>query len=116
MRKRLPKQMTTEQYLCRFEAEIAALKHAYCDIFGFWRRCACKRCRRARACVGDHSACLKGGLAEVPRRAQWQARQMLIKGTPKHAGPPEKMAREYMPAVIFEMEEKRDQLRLSIPK
>jgi hypothetical protein len=45
--------ITAEKYVARFEAEVAKLARHYCSVFGFWRDCSFKPCRRARRCIGD---------------------------------------------------------------
>jgi hypothetical protein len=113
--KQPPTRITLTQYIRRFGAEAEALKRAYCDIFGLWRSCPFKPCRRHRACAGDCSVCLKRGMASVPREVQWRARQRLIRATPESAGPPERTARECMPVALFELEAQRERQRLSGP-
>jgi hypothetical protein len=100
MTKQAPTKMTSEQYVARFNAEKARLTRDYCDMFKFWLHCAFRPCRKARRCVGDARACLKHRAAEVPRDAQWQARQQILASTPVNAGPPERTARECMPAYL----------------
>jgi hypothetical protein len=92
--------MTSAQYVARFNAEKAKLARAYCDIFKFWRNCRFKPCRKTRCCVGDQNICLKRRAAEVPRDIQWQARQQMLASTPANAGPPERMAREFLPEAL----------------
>jgi hypothetical protein len=103
--------MTPEQYLRRFAAEEALLKRAYCTMFGFWRRCPFKRCRKARCCVGDQDACLRCRVDEIDRHTQWRARQQLIIATPASAGPPERTARACLPMAFFELAENRERRR-----
>jgi hypothetical protein len=83
--------------VARFNAEKAALKRRYCNLFGFWRACALKRCRKERACSGDAGICLARRVDEVSRAMQWQARQDIMRATPAEAGPPERTAREFLP-------------------
>ena len=101
LRREAAKTISPERYAARFAAERAKLVRAYCDLFGFWRRCSLKRCRKLRRCGGDAAACLKRRASEVPRGAQWQARQRVIAATPASAGPPERTARESMPAELL---------------
>jgi hypothetical protein len=42
-------------------------------------------------------ACVKRCATEIPRDVQWRARQQVLASTPASAGPPERMAREFMP-------------------
>ncbi len=92
--------MTAERYTARFQAEKASLARHYCNAFKFWRGCPFKRCRRARLCSGDQNACLKRRAQAVPLAVQWQARQRILAATPADAGPPERMAREFLPGVL----------------
>ena len=94
--------MTPERYAARFRAEKTVLSRHYCDVFKFWRACPLKRCRRDRRCSGDPNACLKRREREVPRKAQWDARQKIIVATPPDTGAPERMARELMPGMLAE--------------
>jgi hypothetical protein len=91
------KTLTSERYVARLNAAKAKLARDYCDIFKFWRDCAFKPCRKARRCIGDQNACLKRRAKDVPRDLQWQARQKILASTPADAGPPERMAREFLP-------------------
>ncbi len=97
MTKQTAAKSTPEQYSARFNAEKAALQRHYCDVFKFWRTCPFKRCRKARTCSGDADVCLKRREKEIPRDIQWQARQRILASTPASAGPPERMAREFLP-------------------
>jgi hypothetical protein len=96
LRVELPKKMTTEQYVARFNAEKAALQRHYCTVFKFWLACPFKPCRKSRACRGEQYACLKRSIERVPRDIQFQARQRIMEATPATADPPERMAREFL--------------------
>ena len=93
--------MTTAAYNRRFAAERKKLERHYCDAFGLWRTCRFKPCRKHRACMGNAKACLKGGVAGVSRHEQWQARAEILASTLPSAGPPERMAREYLPGTFY---------------
>jgi hypothetical protein len=95
--------ITAEKYVARFEAEAAKLARHYCGVFGFWRDCQFKPCRRARRCIGDAPACLKEREHEIARGHQWQARQQVLASTPANAGPPERTAREILPSGLCEL-------------
>ena len=97
MNKKPPAKMTSAQYVARLNAAKAKLARHYCTVFKFWRDCAFKPCRKARRCSGDQNACLKRRARDVPRELQWQARHQILASTPAHAGPPERMAREFLP-------------------
>lgn len=100
MSKQTPNKFTKERYAARFHAEKAALQRHYCTVFKFWRMCAFKRCRKARSCSGNAQLCLRRRVQEIAREAQWQARQHILASTPAAAGPPERTAREYLPAAL----------------
>ncbi|MGA3308379.1 MAG: hypothetical protein ABSD08_07165 [Xanthobacteraceae bacterium] len=100
MSKKAPKKPTIERYVARLNAEKALLARHYCTIFKFWRTCPLQRCRKARICSGDQHACLKRREKDVPRKIQWQARQQILVSTPANAGPPERMAREFLPGSL----------------
>ena len=101
MRKPATRTMTQERYGARFHAERALLARHYCTVFKFWRDCPLRRCRRERDCCGDQHACLKRRQQEIPRKIQWRARQQILRSTPANAGPPERMAREYLPSSFY---------------
>lgn len=91
----------TERYIARLNAEKAALRRHYCNTFKFWRICPVRHCRKARACRGDAAFCLKRRLPEISREVRWQARQVVLAATPRHAGPGERMAREFLPEALI---------------
>ncbi len=92
--------LTNERYAARFDAEKTALVRHYCDVFKFWRACPFKLCRKARRCSGDHKACLARRMKEIPRDVEWRARQEVLQATPADAGPPERIAREFLPSAL----------------
>jgi hypothetical protein len=100
MTKQTAEQQTPEDYATRLAAEKEALRRHYCDVFGFWRSCALKRCRKARSCSGDAEMCLKRRAPEIPRDMQWQARRQILLATPADAGPAERTAREFLPGAL----------------
>ena len=97
--------------MARFHAEKAVLARHYCTVFKFWRDCPFKRCRRERTCCGDEHACLKRGQDEIPRKVEWRARQQILRSTPANAGPPERMAREFLPSSFYPQPGGADQSR-----
>jgi hypothetical protein len=101
MSKQTTAKLSAEQYAARIDAEKAALRRHYCDVFKFWRMCPFRRCRKARACAGDAKLCLKRRVHEIPREIQWQARQHILVSTPPDAGSPERMAREFLPVSLL---------------
>ena len=72
----------TEQHTARLEAEKAALRRHYCNVFTFWHGCQLPRCRKLRCCSGDAKLCLRSRGWEIPRHIQWQARQQLLQSLP----------------------------------
>jgi hypothetical protein len=95
------RQLTGAEFAARFKAEKARQQRRYCDAFKLWRHCACKRCRRQRACRGDPNACLKRVFGVVPQQTQWQARQDILDATPRTIGAPERAARLCMPRDFY---------------
>ncbi len=100
MTKQASEQQTPEEYAARFAAEKAALQRYYCEVFGFSRTCALKRCRKVRSCSGDAEVCLGRRAREIPRDVQWQARRQILAAMPADAGPAERNARELLPGAL----------------
>ena len=48
-----------------------------CSLFGFWRVCARKRCRRALMCSGNPFACFHQFWSHVPEEAKVRYRAMI---------------------------------------
>jgi hypothetical protein len=92
--------LTREDFRARFDAEKLALARHYCTLFGFWRSCRFKPCRRARACKGDHRACLQRAVGRIARAEQFAARQRLLAMTPANLPAPERAARDLMPNTL----------------
>ena len=84
--------------LCR---RAARLQRHYCNLFKFWRACRDKRCRRHLRCCGDTSECLKSRIGEIPRHAQFLAREAVLVSTPHNAGGAERTVRQFMPRDII---------------
>lgn len=95
------RKLTGAQFSARYKAEKIRQQRRYCDVFALWRRCANRRCRRQRTCVGDQGACLKRALVAVPHAAQWQVRQDFLAATPKNIGAPERAVRQCMPSDLY---------------
>ena len=95
------RRLTAEQFIARYKAEKSLQRGRYCEVFELWRRCTSRRCRRQRACAGDHAACLKRALPAVPHGAQWQAREKILAATAKNIGAPERAARQCMPVDLY---------------
>ena len=94
---RLPRRMTGQAYEARYRAEAKFLRRYYCTLFGFWKGCAFKPCRKAHACAGDAQACLRRNEGFVSREKQFVARQEVLEATPANIGAPERLARQAMP-------------------
>jgi hypothetical protein len=90
--------LAAERTKARLRDAKAKLRRHYCTVFKFWRACRFKRCRCARACMGDGKACLKRGVGAISRDTQWEARQKILAKTPASTGAPERAARECMPS------------------
>lgn len=100
MSRQTSKKLTPERYAARYNAEKAALQRHYCTVFKFWRMCAFRKCRKARACSGDAQVCLRRRVHEIARETQWRARRQILIATPAAAGPPERTARECLAAAL----------------
>jgi hypothetical protein len=100
MSKQTVEQQKPEEYAARFAAEKSALQRHYCEVFGFWRSCALRRCRKVRSCSGDAEACLRRRVREIGRDVQWQARRHILAATPADAGPAVRNARELLPGAL----------------
>lgn len=88
--------LAREEFRARFEAETVRVQRHYCTVFRLWRTCRAKPCRRLRACAGDPAACLKRGVAALPRGAVFDARQALVAAMPRNCAAPEREARLIM--------------------
>jgi hypothetical protein len=94
---RLPPAMSARAYETRYRAEVKALRQYYCSLFGFWKWCAHKPCRKARACAGNALGCLQRNGVELSNDEQFRARQKVLEATPRNIGAPERRARQTMP-------------------
>jgi hypothetical protein len=98
---RAARAISPQDYIARFAAERARLQRHYCNLFEFWRACRDKRCRRALRCCGDANECLKNRIGEIPRRAQFLAREAALVSTPHNAGGAERTVRQFMPRDVI---------------
>lgn len=89
--------LTQEEFRARFDAAKAEVQRHYCTLFGFWRSCRLKLCRRQNGCRGDAHACLKRSVGQVPRHAQFAARASVLRTAPRNLPAPEHAARQLMP-------------------
>jgi hypothetical protein len=99
--KRSKQTFTPEDFQKRFDAAAAAAQREYCDIFGFWRACRVKMCRRSKACGGDPVTCLKRGFAQVPDEASDRALAQVIAATAADADRPTQLARQMSPQRFY---------------
>jgi hypothetical protein len=97
MTKQTPAKLTEAQYRARFMAEKAKLRLHYCNLFKFWRACPLRLCRKQRHCAGDAQICLKRRGHEIAREVRWRARQDILVSKSAEGGPPERLAREFLP-------------------
>ena len=65
----------------------AATWRLYCEVFGFWRRCRLKPCRRHRRCAGEPASCLMRGLPSVAAAEREAAQKAVIAGGPRRIKP-----------------------------
>jgi len=98
---RAARAISPDDYIARFAAERARLQRHYCNLFKFWRACRDKHCRRHLRCCGDASECLKSRIGEIPRHAQFLAREAVLVSTPHNAGGAERTVRQFMPRDVI---------------
>ena len=101
MSKESEQTFTPEDFQKRFDAAAQAAQREYCDIFGFWRSCRLKACRRSKACGGDPQLCLKRGHAQVPDELSHRALARVIAATAADADRPTKLARQMSPQSFY---------------
>lgn len=101
MSKESEQTFTPEEFQKRFAAAAKAAQREYCDIFGFWRACRMKSCRRSKACGGDPLRCLKHGYAQVPDEASDRALARIIAATAANADRPTQLARRMSPQSFY---------------
>ena len=97
---RLPRTITAKEYEARYRDEAKRLRRFYCTLFGFWKSCDFKPCRKGRVCAGNAQTCLKRNENWVSREKQFAARQGLLDATPPNIGAPERLARQAMPGEL----------------
>jgi len=86
-RKSFTKRRTVEQGLQVADAAHAAVWRLYCEVFGFWRACSGKQCRRHRRCLGEPAGCLMRGLPSVPEERRPTAANEVMAGGPGRIPP-----------------------------
>ena len=85
--KNFAKRRTVEQGLNLADATHAAVWRLYCEVFGLWRSCSVKKCRRHRRCLGEPAGCLMRGLPSVPEARRLTAANEVIAGGPRRIPP-----------------------------
>jgi hypothetical protein len=77
--KTYPDWMTPKQraWQAAHDDEQEALRRQQCDLLQFWRACAHKPCRRARACRGDPDLCFDDLWPQVPEATKVAIRAAL---------------------------------------
>jgi hypothetical protein len=101
-RNKKPK-LSPAEFARRYGREAAAQQRRYCDAFAAWRSCPKKRCRRARACHGYVTDCLKRALRTASPQAHANARAVSLQGVPRNIGAPERKARQSLPEDFYGM-------------
>jgi len=81
------KRHTAAELAARRDAATSALCRIYCDVIGFWRGCANKRCKRHRRCCGDPWPCLQRGKSGVPRGMYPKIIAAVRRGGPARVAP-----------------------------
>ena len=84
---RFLKRRNLEDGLALANAAHAATRRLYCDVLGFWTRCASRGCQRHRRCVGEPGQCLQRGMNDVPAPLRLAARAAVIAGGPRRLPP-----------------------------
>ena len=64
-----------------------ATHRLYCDVFGFWRGCQSRMCKRHRHCIGKANICLARNLPKVPHWRHFMARKQVLAGGPRRLPP-----------------------------
>ena len=85
--KSFTKRRTVEQGLNLADAAHAATWRLYCEVFGLWRSCSVKKCRRHRRCLGEPAGCLMRGLPAVPEARRLTAANEVVAGGPRRIPP-----------------------------
>ncbi len=85
--KHFTKRRTVGEGLKLADAAHGAVWRLYCDVFGFWRACAGKKCRRHRRCLGEPAGCLMRGLPSVPQALRLAAAKEVAAGGPRRVPP-----------------------------
>jgi hypothetical protein len=81
------KRRTVDEGLKLADAAHERVWRLYCEVFGFWRTCFRKQCRRHRHCLGEPAACLMRGLPFVPPAQRLAAEKEVVAGGPRRIPP-----------------------------
>jgi hypothetical protein len=81
------KRRSVEDGLKLADAAHEAVWRLYCEVFGFWRACSGKKCRRHRRCLGEPAGCLMRGLPSVAPARQLAAAKEVAAGGPRRVPP-----------------------------
>jgi hypothetical protein len=93
--------LAPEDFQKRFNAAATNAQREYCDIFGFWRGCKLKACRRAKACGGDPLRCLQRGFAQVTDDMAERALTRVTATAAADADRPTQLARRMSPQSFY---------------
>ena len=77
------KRRTYEQGKAEIDAAHKMTFRLYADALRLWRRCAQRRCRRHRCCLGESRRCFGRALPFVPPSLRLRAHQQVIAGGPR---------------------------------
>jgi hypothetical protein len=77
------KRRTFEQGKAEIDAAHRMTFRLYADALRLWRRCARRRCRRHRRCLGESQRCFGRALPFVPPSLRLRAQQQVIAGGPR---------------------------------
>ena len=77
------KRRTYEQGKAEIDAAHKTTFRLYADALRLWRRCAQRRCKRHRCCLGEAQHCFERALPFVPPSRRLRAQQHVIAGGPR---------------------------------
>ncbi len=81
------KRRSAEEGRALIDAAHRSTHRLYCEALRFWHRCPSRQCRRHFRCLGEPTACLSRGLADVSRAELAAARREAIAGGPRRVAP-----------------------------
>ena len=77
------KRRSYEQGKAEIDAAHKVTFRLYADALRLWRRCAQRRCKRHRRCLGELQRCFGRALPFVPPSLRQRAQQQVIAGGPR---------------------------------